>query len=82
MRKNSKKLPKLFHYGFAEKFFEQKRPECPFKQQYGIRHALTVLFPALDSQNSKTFDSLLFETSMDFTARLLEAFRCNFPGMK
>ena len=21
----------MFHYGFAEKFFKQKRPECPFK---------------------------------------------------
>ena len=31
VRKNSKKLPKLFDYGFAEKFFIQKRPECPFK---------------------------------------------------
>ena len=29
-RKNSKKLPKLFHLGFAEKNFKQKRPECPF----------------------------------------------------
>ena len=24
-------LVKLFHYGFAEKFFKQKRPDCPFK---------------------------------------------------
>ena len=31
VRKNSKKLPNLFPYGFAEKFFKQKRPECPFK---------------------------------------------------
>ena len=31
VRRNSKKLPKLFHYGFAEKNFKQKRPECPFK---------------------------------------------------
>ena len=31
VRKISKKLPKLFHYGFAEKIFKQKRAECPFK---------------------------------------------------
>ena len=31
VRKNFEKLRKLFHYGFAEKNFEQKRPECPFK---------------------------------------------------
>ena len=31
VRKNSKKLPKFFHYGFAEKIFTHKRPECPFK---------------------------------------------------
>ena len=31
VQKCSKKLPKLFHYGFAEKNFKQKRPECPFK---------------------------------------------------
>ena len=30
VRNNSKKLPKLFHYGFTEKIFKQKRPECPF----------------------------------------------------
>ena len=30
MRKNSKKLPKLFHYGFTINFVKQKRPECPF----------------------------------------------------
>ena len=30
MRKNSKKLPKLYYYGFTVKFFKQKRPECPF----------------------------------------------------
>ena len=27
----AKKLPKLFHYGFTEKLFKQKGPECPFK---------------------------------------------------
>ena len=32
VRKNSKKLQSCFKYGFAEKFFKQKRPECPFKQ--------------------------------------------------
>ena len=32
VRKNSKKFPKLFHYGFAEKNFKQKRTECPFKR--------------------------------------------------
>ena len=32
VRKNSKKLPKLFHQSFTVKFFKQKRPECPFKQ--------------------------------------------------
>ena len=32
VRKNSKKLPKLFHYGITVKFFKQKRPECPFKE--------------------------------------------------
>ena len=31
VRKNSKKLPKLFPYGFTVKFFELKHPECPFK---------------------------------------------------
>ena len=31
VRKNSKKLPKFFHYGFTENFFKQKRSECPFK---------------------------------------------------
>ena len=30
VQKISKKLPKLFHYGFAEKIFKQKRSECPF----------------------------------------------------
>ena len=24
-------LIKLFHYGFTQKKFKQKRPECPFK---------------------------------------------------
>ena len=37
VRKNSKKLPKLFHYGFAAKFFKQKRPECPFKVRAEFR---------------------------------------------
>ena len=31
VRKNSKKLPKFFHYGFTVKFFKQKGPEFPFK---------------------------------------------------
>ena len=31
VRKNSKKFPKLFHYGFTEKNLKQKRPECPLK---------------------------------------------------
>ena len=44
VRKNSKKLPKLFHYGFAENFFKQKRPECPFKDPY--------LFPPQTPGNS------------------------------
>ena len=30
VRKNSKKLLKLFHYGFAETIFKQKHPKCPF----------------------------------------------------
>ena len=31
VQKNSKKLPKSFHYDFTVKFFKQKRPECLFK---------------------------------------------------
>ena len=38
MRKNSKKLPKLFHDSFAEKFFKQKLPECPFKLDVHAKH--------------------------------------------
>ena len=34
VRKNSKKLPTLFHYGFVQKNFKQKRPECPFKAMF------------------------------------------------
>ena len=34
VQKNSKKLPKLFQYGFTVNFFKQKRPECPFKIAY------------------------------------------------
>ena len=42
VRKNSKKLPKLFHYGFTEKIFKQNRPECPFK--YFVRDWQTDLW--------------------------------------
>ena len=35
MRKNSEKLPTLFHHGFTVKFFQRKRPECPFNSAVG-----------------------------------------------
>ena len=49
VRKNSKKLPKLFHYGFEEKNFKQKRPECPFKSDAckAIKCAPTTVEPSL-----------------------------------
>ena len=43
VRKNSKKLPKLFHYGFAEKIFKQKRPEYPFKTYNRVKYFLPYL---------------------------------------
>ena len=41
-RKNSKKLPKLFHFGFAKKFLKQKRPECPFKPILKMQKCLNL----------------------------------------
>ena len=51
VRKNSKKLPKLFHYGFAEKNFKQNRPECSFNYK--------VLRLRDDTSNSKNCMLLL-----------------------
>ena len=42
VRKNSKKLPKLFHHGFTEKIFKQKRSEYPFNQKLKISKIVKV----------------------------------------
>ena len=40
VQKNSKKLPKLFQYGIAEKNFRQKRPECPSKFRFSAPNTM------------------------------------------
>ena len=67
LRKNSKKLPKLFHNGFAEKIFKQKRPECPFKYGkkcfiwlYVLRYPFIPTNPLLAAMRFISFFSFYF----------------------
>ena len=52
VRKNSKKLPKLFRYGLAEKNFKQKRPECPIKREFHYLHLVKSTHPKATNMQS------------------------------
>ena len=81
MWKTSKKLPKLFHYGFAINFFKQKRPECPFKRKMFWHSSnglgLDRIFFSLERPTLASRVSLFYSAIFQLTSAKFQTFAYN-----